>query len=207
MSTQQKAARPSKADVVTDFRKSQLIQAARERFSRHGIAGTTIDGIAQAAGVAKGTVYLYYKSKDDIFRQILDEDLTQFHEETVPSITGPGDLESTLRGFFVSVLGFFDRKRDFCEHAILELAPEMRKKSLQRFEVVFQAQLGAWQARLADAQRDGLVGPLDPHATALTIVSTASGLVKHRLRGWTTGAADDIAAEVSRTFWKGLAAR
>lgn len=207
MSTQTKAARPSKADVVTDFRKSQLIQAARERFSRHGISGTTIDGIAQAAGVAKGTVYLYYKSKDDIFRQILDEDLTQFHEETVPSISGPGDLEATLRGFFVSVLDFFDRKRDFCEHAIFELAPEMRKKALQRFEIVYEAQLTAWQARLADAQREGVVGPLDPRATALTIVGTATGLVKHRLRGWTTGPAEAIATEASRTFWKGLAAR
>jgi AcrR family transcriptional regulator len=207
MSTHVKTARPSKADVVTDFRRTQLIQAARERFSRHGISGTTIDGIAQAAGVAKGTVYLYYKSKDDIFRQILDEDLTQFHEETVPAISGPGDLESTLRGFFVDVLGFFDRKRDFCEHAIFELAPEQRKKALQRFEVVYQAQLGAWQARLAEAQRDGLVGPLDPHVTAITIVGTATGLVKHRLRGWSTVPLEEIANAASRTFWKGLAAR
>ena len=207
MSTQATVARPSKADVVTDFRKSQLIQAARERFSRHGIAGTTIDGIAQAAGVAKGTVYLYYKSKDDIFRQILDEDLAQFHDETVPPISGPGDLESTLRGFFVGVLGFFDRKRDFCEHAIFELGADGRKKALQRFEVVFRAQLDAWQARLAEAQRTGAVGPLDPHATALILVGTASGLVKHRLRGWATGPVEEIATQASRTFWKGLAAR
>ena len=63
----------NKADVVTDFRRAQVMAAARERFTKHGISGTTMDGIAQAAGVAKGTVYLYYKSKDEIFRQILDD--------------------------------------------------------------------------------------------------------------------------------------
>src|SRR6187549_2905882 len=109
------ASKLNKTDVVTDFRRSQVIAAARERFTKHGLAGTTMDGIAQAAGVAKGTVYLYYKSKEDIFRQILDEDLTYFHDETVPPISGPGDVEQKLRGYFLGVLGFFDRKKDFCE--------------------------------------------------------------------------------------------
>jgi AcrR family transcriptional regulator len=193
--------------VVTDFRRSQVIAAARERFTKHGLAGTTMDGIAQAAGVAKGTVYLYYKSKDDIFRQILDEDLTQFELETVPAISGPGDIEQKLRGFFLAALVFFDRKKDFCEHALLEMGADVRKKALQRFEVVFKAQVDAWQKLLADAGRSGVVGPLDPHVTALTIVGAASGLAKQRLRGWTSGPVEDVAGEAGRVFWKGLAAR
>ena len=126
-----------------------------------------MDGIAQAAGVAKGTVYLYYKSKEDIFRQILDEDLAQFQDETVPPIGGPGDIEHKLGAFFLGVLGFFDRKKDFCEHAIFEMGAEVRKKALQRFEVVFKAQVDAWQTLLAEAQRDGVIDPIDARATAV----------------------------------------
>ena len=103
----------NKADVVTDFRRAQVMAAARERFSKHGLAGTTMDGIAQAAGVAKGTVYLYYKSKEEIFRQVLEEDLANLHDETVPLISGPGSIEDKLRRFFLGALGFFDRKKDF----------------------------------------------------------------------------------------------
>ena len=197
----------SKADIVTDFRRSQVIAAARERFTKHGLAGTTMDGIAQAAGVAKGTVYLYYKSKEDIFRQILDEDLSTFERETVPPLRGPGDVEQKLQGFFLGVLGFFDRKRDFCEHAIFEMGTDVRKKALQRFEIVFKAQVDAWQELLTEASRAGVVGPVDPHTTALTIVGAASGLAKQRMRGWTSGPVEALAAEASRTFWKGLAAR
>jgi AcrR family transcriptional regulator len=196
-----------KADVVTDFRRAQVIAAARERFTKHGISGTTMDGIAQAAGVAKGTVYLYYKSKEEIFRQILDEDLTQFQDETVPPISGPGDVEHKLGAFFLGVLGFFDRKKDFCEHAIFEMGAEVRKKAMLRFEVVFKAQVQAWETLLAGAQRDGLIDPIDARATAVLLVGAASGMAKQRLRGWVTGPVEEAAAQASRTFWKGLGAR
>jgi AcrR family transcriptional regulator len=197
----------SKADVVMDFRRAQVIAAARERFTKHGLAGTTMDGIAQAAGVAKGTVYLYYKSKEEIFRQILDEDLTTFHDDTVPPLRGPGEIAAKLHGFFLGVLRFFDRKKDFCELAIFEMGPEVRKKALQRFEVTFKDQVEAWEAALAEAQRAGQIGPLDPRATAVTIVGAASGLGKQRLRGWTSGPADEVSAQAAATFWKGLEPR
>jgi AcrR family transcriptional regulator len=197
----------NKADVVTDFRRAQVIAAARERFSKHGLAGTTMDGIAQAAGVAKGTVYLYYKSKEDIFRQILEEDLANLQDDTVPLISGPGTIEDKLHAFFLGALGFFDRKKDFCEHAIFEMGSEVRKKALQRFEVVFRAQVQAWQALLAEAQRTGQIDVADPHASATIIVGAASGLAKQRLRGWDTTPVDDVATQAARTLWKGLAAR
>ena len=197
----------NKADVVTDFRRAQVIAAARERFSKHGLAGTTMDGIAKAAGVAKGTVYLYYKSKEDIFRQILEEDLTSLLDETVPLISGPGTIEDKLRGFFVGALGFFDRKKDFCEHAIFEMGSDVRKKALQRFEVVFRAQVQAWQMLLVEARRAGQIDEVDPHASASIIVGTASGLAKQRLRGWVTTPVEEVATQAARTLWKGLAAR
>jgi AcrR family transcriptional regulator len=201
------ASKLNKTDVVTDFRRSQVIAAARERFTKHGLAGTTMDGIAQAAGVAKGTVYLYYKSKEDIFRQILDEDLAHLQDETVPLVSGPGDIEQKLRGFFLGVLSFFDRKKDFCEHAIFEMGSDVRKKALQRFEVVFRAQVEAWQALLDDAQRAGLIEVTDTRASANFIVGAASGMGKQRLRGWETGPVEDVATQAARTLWKGLAAR
>jgi AcrR family transcriptional regulator len=201
------AAKLNKTDVVTDFRRSQVIAAARERFTKHGLAGTTMDGIAQAAGVAKGTVYLYYKSKEEIFRQILDEDLAHLHDETVPLVSGPGDIEHKLRGFFLGALGFFDRKKDFCEHAIFEMGSDVRKKALQRFEVVFRAQVEAWQALLEEARRSELVDVADARASANLIVAAATGMAKQRLRGWETGPIEDVAAQAARTLWKGLAAR
>jgi len=47
-----------------DVRRAQVLDAAGRVFLERGLAGTTMDDVAQAAGVAKGTVYLYFASKD-----------------------------------------------------------------------------------------------------------------------------------------------
>ena len=199
--------RPSKSDVITDFRRTQILDAARDSFAKHGMAGTTVDGIAKSAGVAKGTVYLYYKSKEEILKQVLDDDLAELEENTVPVVTAPGSVEEKIHRFLVGALTFFDQRRDFFEQCMFEMGAEVRKKAMQRFEVVFKAQVEAWSALLTAAQRDGLIDPLDAHATAVLIVGAASGLAKQRLRGWVGGPVDEAATQAGRTFWKGLAAR
>ena len=87
----------NKADIVTDFRRAQVIAAARERFSKHGLAGTTMDGIAQAAGVAKGTVYLYFRSKDDLLIAIFEKTMASAIVEGRQALASLTDPEARLR--------------------------------------------------------------------------------------------------------------
>ena len=198
----------NKADVVTDFRRSQVLAAARERFSKHGLAGTTMDGIAKAAGVAKGTVYLYYKSKEDILRQILDEDLRNLHDDTVPLISGPGTIEEKLQRLLPRRPRLLRSQEGLLRARHFEMGTEVRKKALQKLEVVFRAQVEAWETTLADAQRAG-----DRSATR-----RARQRVHDRRPRQRPGQA--AAARVgerpgrrsspsrrARTLWKGLAAR
>jgi len=199
--------KPSKTEVVTDFRRAQILDAAREAFARQGLAGTTVDGIAKRAGVAKGTVYLYYRSKEEILRQVLDEDLAELRDDTLPLVSGPGSIEKKLVAFLAASLTFFDRKRDFFEHAHFEMTPDVRRKALQKLDTVYKAQLGAWRDALTSAHQAGLIGDVDIDASALVIVALASGLAKQRLRGWTATPVESTAADAGATIWKGLAAR
>ena len=57
---------PSKDDVVTAFRRDQILDAAHGVFASRGFKEATVGHIADAAGIAKGTLYLYFKSKDEI---------------------------------------------------------------------------------------------------------------------------------------------
>jgi AcrR family transcriptional regulator len=193
----------TKAILVSDFRRTQILDAARITFGRHGLSRTTVAQIARAARVAKGTVYLYFRSKDEILRQLLDEDLTRLHDETVPAIGGPGAIEARLRAFLRGTLGFFDRHRDFMEQCHFEMTPEVRAKARQRVGQIFAAQRAAWQAALAEAVAPGHPA-LDSGAAALGIVSLAHGLALQRLRGWASGPADDVAASAGALLWKGL---
>jgi AcrR family transcriptional regulator len=58
-------------------RRDALLQAAAGVFTEHGYANATIDEVAARAGVAKGTVYTYFKSKQHLFREVF----TQFNPQ------------------------------------------------------------------------------------------------------------------------------
>jgi AcrR family transcriptional regulator len=57
---------------VSDERKSQIVNAAVEVFSEKGFAEARMDDIAVKTGLSKGTLYLYFKNKDDLIMAILD---------------------------------------------------------------------------------------------------------------------------------------
>ncbi|MEM7490819.1 MAG: TetR/AcrR family transcriptional regulator [Pseudomonadota bacterium] len=59
-----------------DARPSEILAAALREFADRGYAGTTLAGIAARAGIARGTVYLYYGSKPDIFDALMRQKLT-----------------------------------------------------------------------------------------------------------------------------------
>lgn len=53
-------------------RKQAIVEAATECFARRGYHDTSISHVIDRAGIARGTFYLYFKSKHDVFRHILD---------------------------------------------------------------------------------------------------------------------------------------
>lgn len=54
-------------------RRETILDAARAVFAEKGVLASTIDEIAERAEVAKGTIYLYFKSKEEMFSALLDE--------------------------------------------------------------------------------------------------------------------------------------
>lgn len=57
---------------VTDERTSQIINAAEDVFTKKGFAEARMDDIAEETGLSKGTLYNYFRSKDDLIIAILD---------------------------------------------------------------------------------------------------------------------------------------
>lgn len=52
-------------------RRQQILAAALDEFSANGFAATRLDDVAKRAGVAKGTIYLYFKDKEALFQELL----------------------------------------------------------------------------------------------------------------------------------------
>jgi TetR/AcrR family transcriptional regulator len=64
--------RESRKKLITAQRQGQILKAALEVFSAKGYSAATIPAIAKSAGIAAGTIYLYYPSKRDLFIAVIE---------------------------------------------------------------------------------------------------------------------------------------
>ena len=75
----------------------RILAAAAEQLTRYGYAKTTLDAVARAAGVAKGTLYLRWRTREDLFVAVLRRERAAMQAEIVAELgTGPADLRSLL---------------------------------------------------------------------------------------------------------------
>jgi AcrR family transcriptional regulator len=59
----------TKSDVVAEFREAEIIDAVRRVIVRNGFRKTSMEKVAEEANISKGTLYLYFKNKEDLVRK------------------------------------------------------------------------------------------------------------------------------------------
>src|SRR5713101_8595699 len=78
-------------------KRARILDAAVKVFAERGYFSSTVAEIARAAGVADGTIYLYFKSKDDLLLRLFDEKMTQLLAEAKAALAEERDAPSRLK--------------------------------------------------------------------------------------------------------------
>ena len=109
--------RTDRAARARDKRRKQLLNAATRVFARKGYWSSSIADIIQAAGVARGTFYLYFCSKRDVFLAIADNYREEQKRFTRQSGAGqapltPNNSRARIRADFLGWLEFYRRNLD-----------------------------------------------------------------------------------------------
>ncbi|MBD5554068.1 MAG: TetR/AcrR family transcriptional regulator [Roseburia sp.] len=108
---------PLKSDKEKQMQKKYLLEIGKKLMLQYGIKKTTVDDIVAEAKIAKGTFYLYFKSKEDFFYQLLvaiNQNLFRLAEETVLKNLDK-DIKSTIQKFLENLfdtpeIGFYFRE-------------------------------------------------------------------------------------------------
>ncbi len=86
-----------------DARPRELLDAALALFVEQGFAATKAEDVAKRAGVSKGTLFLYFGSKEELFKAVVRENIAgQFSEFNVALDSYTGSTESLMRGFMAA---------------------------------------------------------------------------------------------------------
>jgi AcrR family transcriptional regulator len=141
-------------------RRDAILAAARKVFAQSGYEGATIADIAREAGVASGTVYLYYESKTDLFAELATT-LFQSINNAMRSSQTPPDLVGGTRARIHTIFAYCSEHRDLVR--LIFLNPDPRTELSRRYKradeqrvrpltELFSAGMEAGAIRRADAR-------------------------------------------------------
>jgi AcrR family transcriptional regulator len=106
-------AQKSKADVLRDFRTDQILDAATVVFGKLGYANASIERIAEEAGVARSTVYVYFPNKGLLLNQCLARHRVALGARVRAALQDAHGFEARLAAFFTTVLGYVGEVSEF----------------------------------------------------------------------------------------------
>lgn len=170
---------PKVSEQYLEDRRNQILDAAVATFSRDGLHQTTIEDIRLEAGLSRGAVYHYFKSKEDIIDAIRGRSARQA-EAIYISQTEAGDAESVLLGLIDSTVSSMvsPTSVDANRLAMFLWAESLVNKRIMDGQMpAFKPYLAVLAESVSNAQAEGKVDPgLDPQATARLIAGAMMGL-------------------------------
>jgi len=93
-------------------RKNVILKAARKLFLEKGFKTVTVESIARKAELSKGSIYLYYNSKEEIYTQILLSDIDKFHNHIADLLQNPSNASEALVRLADIYVDFFLNERE-----------------------------------------------------------------------------------------------
>ncbi|RME56651.1 MAG: TetR/AcrR family transcriptional regulator [Deltaproteobacteria bacterium] len=134
-------------------RRAGILQAAADCFAEHGFATTEVQTIADRLGIGKGTIYRYFPTKEELFRETVSWCIERLGEHVTETMAAFEDPIDQICASVFAYIDFFARNRESIPLLLLERTVlEEKPIYFQRYDVKVEE----WQARfqaLIDAGR------------------------------------------------------
>lgn len=204
-----KRARPSRrpSSGNTDKRE-RILKAAIRVFARKGFYSTRVSEIAKAAGVADGTIYLYFKNKDDVLISIFQDRITKLLEVLTQAVAQKSTFEEKLRVVVDLQLGLLDGSRELAEVVTVNLRQSSRL--LKQFGAPLFGKYLETLARVFEEgqEQDAVRKDVSPRVLARALWGALDAIAL----GWALGGGDEqlmrrSAQQVASTFLDGVRMR
>jgi len=157
----------SKAELIVDV--------AQRLFAKYGFKKTTIDEIAHSAHIAKGSIYYYFDSKEDIFRAVLDKENRLWSQKVREVINRASTPQEKLRAYLVTRMKYLSKLTNFYS--------ALREEYLEHYSFVenirkkyFREEIEIVKAILKEGTEKRVFQIEDLELMAFVIVATLKGL-------------------------------
>jgi TetR/AcrR family transcriptional regulator, fatty acid metabolism regulator protein len=163
-----------------DIRRRQIIQAAIEVFGKSNFKNACISEIAQKANIAEGTIYQYFKNKEDLFFSIPAEMIEEFCEDLDLHLQGIHDSYNKLSKFVWLYLHHFKTNPAYTRSLMLEMRVSQNFSKSNTHEKVKVIKDRVFEI-IKEGQEEGLIRK---DIDGKTIGEMLMGTLEYRLTRW-----------------------
>ncbi len=178
-------------------RRRQLLDAALDAFADRGFHATSMNEVAELAGVTKPVLYQHFGSKRALYQELLD-DVAATLEARIQEATATGGPRSQVEAGFRAYFTFVAERRS--RFTLLFGSGARRDAEFAGTVSRLEASVAEWVASLIDADLE--------EAHRRTLAYGIVGLAEATSRHWLTGALDldpeELTAQAADLAWKGL---
>ncbi len=195
----------AKAAVVD--KREAILRAATHVFAQKGYFNSKVSDVAAEAGIADGTVYLYFKSKDEILHSIFDRAMTKFISEGRREIEGLLDPSEKLRRIAELHLERLGSDREMA--VVFQVELRGSTKFMQEFSAAgFAEYLDIIRGTIAEGQESGhFRTDIKPVVCAKIFYGALDEMVTNWILSKKAYELGPMAQEVLKIFFGGIYAR
>jgi TetR/AcrR family fatty acid metabolism transcriptional regulator len=147
--------RASSPDAPPGPKRDAILRAAIDTFAERGYFNAQVADVARAAGVAAGTVYLYFKSKDDLLVSIFERSMRDGLTDSRAKVADLADPPERLRRLARAHLARLGNDRNLA--IVFQVELRQSTKFMERFSsTLLRDYLGLIREAIADGQREGV---------------------------------------------------
>jgi len=169
----------TKGEIVEQFRCQSIREAAMRVVSRKGYDHVTVQDIADEAGVAKGTVYLYFKSREDVLEKTMSFSFEDFHILIREAIGRGTTFRERVEQVVRAQLEYFERQQEFFR-LYLAMAEPLGERRLRK-HASYRTHIGQLVSMVEMALENDEVRAQPPERIAIALASVVRDIGLQRM--------------------------
>ena len=189
-----------------EFKRQSIQEAVIRLICREGLKSVTMERVAQEVGIAKGTVYLHYRDKQELLDSVKESALAPIMSKVDEVLRGSDAPDRKLRACAAEYFSYFDEHRDLFRVLIYER--EVTRVSGSRYQSDRYRHLIQETARVInEGVRGGVFRDVDAHNVAAMFIESMFALMNQRLRSEKPALVEIDATLIGDVFIHGLERR
>lgn len=194
----------NESDTKREEKVKRFYRTSVELFARKGYYETTMDEIAQAMGVAKGTIYYNFENKEDLYLSVIQQGVDMLKEQLLQAISDGNSTREKIERIIKCQLDFFEQEHDLVSLFLIELFANDQQRSKRASKMLSDC-LQIIRSTIDNGVTDGSLRGLDPETATSSLFGMVAISAMHYIWYKLPIPGEKVGTAVEEIFFRGLA--